>query len=125
MKKIIHTSKAPEPIGPYNQAVLAGNLLFVSGQVPVNPSTGKIDSKDIQHQAKQVLENVKAVVEQAGLEMENIIKASIFITDMGNFAKVNEVYGQYFKKDEPARECIQVAGLPLGADVEISVIAVK
>ncbi len=125
MKKIIHTSKAPEPIGPYNQAVVAGNMLFVSGQVPVNPSTGKIDSKDIQHQAKQVLENVKAVVEQAGLEMENIVKASIFITDMGNFAKVNEVYGQYFKKDEPARECIQVAGLPLGADVEISVIAVK
>lgn len=125
MKKIIHTSKAPEPIGPYNQAVFAGNMLFVSGQVPVNPATGKIDSKDIQTQAKQVLENVKAVVEQAGLEMENIVKASIFITDMGNFAKVNEVYGQYFKKDEPARECIQVAGLPLGADVEISVIAVK
>lgn len=124
MKKIINTSKAPQPIGPYNQAVMINDMIFVSGQVPVNPETSKIP-EDIQEQTKQVMENIKAILEEAGLTMKNVIKASIFISDMNNFAKINEIYGQYFTEEEPARECVQVARLPLDVDVEISVIASK
>lgn len=125
MKKIINTAKAPQPIGPYNQAVMVNDMIFVSGQVPVNPATGKIISNDIQEQTQQVMENIKAILEEAGLTMKNIIKASIFISDMNNFGKINEIYGKYFTEEAPARECVQVARLPLDVDVEISVIAAK
>jgi 2-iminobutanoate/2-iminopropanoate deaminase len=124
MKKIITTSGAPKPIGPYSQAVMVNNTLYVSGQVPVNPLSGKIESEDIAVQTKQVMENIGAILKEAGMSFSNVIKASIFIMDMGNFAKINEVYGSYFTVDFPARETVQVAKLPLNANVEISVIAV-
>lgn len=125
MKNIIMTNDAPKPIGPYSQAVLANNLLFVSGQIPLNPATGKVDSTDIKIQTKQVMENIKAILTASNMNFTNIIKTSIFITDMNNFSQVNEVYGSYFTSDFPARECVQVCKLPLGVDVEISVIATK
>lgn len=125
MKTIIKTENAPKPIGPYNQAIKTGNMLFVSGQIPVNPATGKVDSKDIVWQTTQVMENIKAIVLEAGFTMNDIVKTSIFISDMNNFAKINETYGKYFDSNAPARETIQVARLPLDVDVEISVIAAQ
>jgi 2-iminobutanoate/2-iminopropanoate deaminase len=124
MKKIISTSNAPKPIGPYSQAVLVDNTLYVSGQIPVNPATGSFDP-EIKVQTNQVMKNIEAILLEAGLGFENIVKTSIFIIDMNNFAQVNEVYGSFFKSDFPARETVQVSKLPLGVDVEISVIAVK
>ncbi|NVO02632.1 MAG: RidA family protein [Bacteroidetes bacterium] len=124
MKKIISTPKAPKPIGPYSQAVLVDNTLYVSGQIPVNPETGSFDP-EIKVQTNQVMKNIEAILLEAGLGFENIVKTSIFIIDMNNFAQVNEVYGSFFKSDFPARETVQVSKLPLGVDVEISVIAVK
>ncbi|MEO3404014.1 RidA family protein [Mucilaginibacter sp. CAU 1740] len=125
MKTIINTNNAPAPIGPYNQATLAGGFLFVSGQIPMDPLSGEIISSDIKAEATQVMENLKAILTEAGLTFDNIVKTSIFLTDMQNFAQVNEVYGTYFTADFPARETVQVAGLPRGVNVEISVIAVK
>jgi 2-iminobutanoate/2-iminopropanoate deaminase len=125
MKKVINTSNAPAPIGPYSQAVVAGGLLFVSGQIPSNPATGEIVSGDIKIEAKQVMENIKAILTEAGLDFNHIVKTSIFLTDMGNFAQVNEVYGTYFTKQFPARETVQVAALPKNVNVEISVIAIN
>lgn len=125
MKTIIKTENAPKPIGPYNQAIKTANMLFVSGQIPVNPATGKVDSKDIVWQTTQVMENIKAIVAEAGFTMNDIVKTSIFISDMNNFAKINETYGKYFDSNAPARETIQVARLPLDVDVEISVIAAQ
>ena len=124
MKRIINTTKAPKPIGPYSQAIMANNTLYVSGQIPVNPISGKIDSTDIEAQTKQVMENIEAILKEAGMNFNNVVKTSIFIMDMANFSKINAVYGSYFTSDFPARETVQVAKLPLGADVEISVIAV-
>jgi 2-iminobutanoate/2-iminopropanoate deaminase len=124
MKKIIHTEKAPKPIGPYNQAVMANNTLYISGQIPLNPATSELVKGDIQLQARQVMENLKAILLEAGLDFGDVVKCSIFLTDMKDFPKVNEVYGKYFTEDPPARETIQVAGLPMGVDVEISCIAV-
>ncbi len=124
MKKIITTSNAPKPIGPYSQAVLVNNTLYISGQIPVNPISGKIESEDIKVQTKQVMENIGAILKVAGMNYTNVIKTSIFIMDMGNFAQMNEVYGSYFTSAFPARETVQVAKLPLNANVEISVIAV-
>ena len=125
MKKIIQTSKAPAPIGPYNQAVLANNMLFVSGQVAINPANGNFILTDIKSETKQVMENIKAILEEAGLNMDSVVKASIFLSDMNNFSEVNEIYGSYFTSDFPARETVQVACLPKDVNVEISVIAVK
>jgi len=122
-KKIIETKSAPAPIGPYSQAVQAGNLLFVSGQVPIDPATGNVVQQDIQAETKQVMENIKAILNEAGMDFTNIVKTTIFLTDMGTFAQVNEVYGSYFKSNFPARETVQVSALPKAVNVEISVIA--
>ncbi|MDY7395106.1 RidA family protein [Aureibaculum sp. 2210JD6-5] len=126
MKKIITTSKAPAPIGPYNQAVMINNMLFTSGQVAFNPENGKLILDDIQSETKQVMENLKAVLAEAGLTFENVVKTSIFIADMNDFTKINETYGSYFNDETaPARETVQVARLPRDVNVEISMIAVK
>ena len=125
MKTIINTVNAPAPIGPYSQAVVTGNLLFVSGQIPMDPATGEIISADIKAEAKQVMENLKAILTEAGSGFDHIIKTTIFLTDMQTFAQVNEVYGSYFTADFPARETVQVSALPKGVNVEISVIALK
>ncbi|WMI64652.1 RidA family protein [Aestuariibaculum sp. YM273] len=126
MKKIITTTKAPAPIGPYNQAVLSGNTLYTSGQIALNPETGELVLDDIKIETKQVMENLKAVLEAADMTFENVIKASIFISDMGEFVNINDVYGSYFNEaTAPARETVQVACLPKNVNVEISVIAVK
>ena len=126
MKKIIFTEKAPAPIGPYNQAVSFGNTLFTSGQIAIHPETGELILDDIETETKQVMENMKAVLEEAGMTFENVIKTSIFVMDMNNFAKINTVYGSYFnEKTAPARETVQVAGLPKNVNVEISMIAMK
>ncbi|AXG74790.1 RidA family protein [Flavobacterium arcticum] len=125
MKKIIFTDKAPAPIGPYNQAVLTGNTLYTSGQIALHPETGELITSDIETETKQVMKNMKAVLEAAGMNFENVIKATIFISNMGDFAKINSVYGTYFnEKTAPARETVQVACLPKNVNIEISMIAV-
>lgn len=126
MKKIIQTSKAPAPIGPYNQAVQTGNMLFTSGQIAIDPNTGELTISDIHEETHLVMQNLKAVLEEAGMTFENVIKTSIFISDMNNFTKINEVYAQYFNNETaPARETVEVANLPKFVNVEISAIAVK
>ncbi|MFH0895480.1 MAG: Rid family detoxifying hydrolase [Bacteroidota bacterium] len=125
MKKIIHTQAAPVPLGPYSQAVKAGDFLFVSGQVGINPAVGKIDAENIQDETKQVFKNIEAILKEAGMELSDIIKATIFVTDLGDFSAVNEVYATFFKKDFPARETAQACKLPAGAKLEISVVAFK
>lgn len=126
MKKIINTSKAPAPIGPYNQAILTGNMLFTSGQIALNPTTGELVLSDIKAETTQVMENMKAVLEAAEMTFENVVKTSIFISDMNNFGQINEVYGTYFDSaTAPARETVEVANLPKFVNVEISMVAVK
>jgi 2-iminobutanoate/2-iminopropanoate deaminase len=124
-KTIISTANAPEPIGPYNQAVLSGNLLFVSGQICINPVTNELKNKDIQEETHQVMHNLKAILQKAGMTFANVVKSTIFITDMQQFGQINEVYGKYFESDFPARETVQVSALPKFVNVEISMIAVK
>lgn len=124
-KKIIRTDNAPAPIGPYNQAVQYGDMLFISGQIPMDPKTGDLVQSDIKAETKQVMENLKAILDEAGMNFGNIIKTTIFLMDMGQFAQVNEVYGSYFGEGAPARETVQVSGLPKGVNVEISMIAGK
>ena len=126
MKKIIFTDKAPSPIGPYNQAVLVGNTLYTSGQIALNPTTMELVLDNIETETKQVMENMKAVLEAAEMTFENVVKTTIFIMNMEDFARINSVYGSYFdEKIAPARETVQVAFLPKGVNVEISMIAVK
>jgi 2-iminobutanoate/2-iminopropanoate deaminase len=125
MKQIINTTNAPKAIGPYSQAALYNGMLFVSGQIPINPANGELVTGDIKNQAIQVMENIKAILTEAGMDFSHIIKASIFLSDMGNFGVINEIYGSYFTENPPARECIQAACLPRNVDVEISVIAGK
>lgn len=126
MKKIITTKKAPAPIGPYNQAVLTGNILYTSGQIAFNPETGALVLDDIKSETKQVMENLKEVLAAAEMTFENVVKTSIFISDMHNFGEINAVYGAYFNQETaPARETVEVANLPKFVNVEISVIAVK
>ncbi|AXT53916.1 RidA family protein [Aquimarina sp. BL5] len=126
MKKIITTSKAPAPIGPYNQAILNGNTLYTSGQIAINPETGELVMDDIKTEAEQVMQNLKAILDEVNMTFENVIKTTIFLSDMNNFSKVNEIYGNYFDEDTaPARETVAVAALPKFVNVEISVIAVK
>ena len=123
-KKIIRTDNAPAPIGPYNQAVAVGNMLFVSGQIALDPKTGELLQGDIQAETRLVMENLKAILTAAGTEFSKVIKSTIFLMDMGQFARVNEVYGSYFENETaPARETVQVSGLPKGVQVEISVVA--
>jgi 2-iminobutanoate/2-iminopropanoate deaminase len=125
MKKIIFTEKAPAPIGPYNQAVQTGNTLYTSGQIAINPGTGDLVLETIELETKQVMENLKAVLEAAGMTFENVIKTTIFISNMNDFVSINTVYGSYFnEKTAPARETVQVACLPKNVNVEISMIAV-
>lgn len=124
MKKIINTPNAPAPIGPYNQAVLSGNMLFTSGQIAIDPITGNLVIDDIALETKQVMENLKAVLTEAGMDFSHVLKASIFISDMDSFSKINEVYTTYFDEETaPARETVQVANLPKYVNVEISMIA--
>lgn len=124
MKKIITTTNAPAPIGPYNQAVLAGNMLFVSGQIPLNPESGELISGNIKLETEQVMENLKAILEEAGASFAHVVKSSIFLSDMNTFADVNAVYGNYFDEETaPARETVEVANLPKFVNVEISVVA--
>ncbi|PQJ73467.1 RidA family protein [Polaribacter butkevichii] len=126
MKKIITTTKAPAPIGPYNQAALSGNTLYTSGQIAINPNTGKLVLDSIKEETTQVMENLKEVLAAADMTFENVIKTSIFISDMNNFGEINEVYGNYFNEETaPARETVEVANLPKFVNVEISAIAVK
>ena len=125
MKKIIFTENAPAPIGPYNQAVLKGNTLYTSGQIAINPATGELVTDTIEVETEQVMQNMKAVLEAAGMTFENVVKTTIFIMDMNDFGKINTVYGSYFnEKTAPARETVQVACLPKNVNIEISMIAV-
>ena len=123
MKKIISTDTAPAAIGPYSQAVQIGDMLFTSGQIPLNPQTMKVETDDISAQTKQVMENIKAVLAAADFSLENVVKCTIFLADMNDFAKVNEVYGAYFAQNPPARSCVEVSRLPLDVKVEIECIA--
>ncbi|MDC6366815.1 MULTISPECIES: RidA family protein [Flavobacteriaceae] len=126
MKRVINTPNAPAPIGPYNQAVFSGETLYISGQIPMNPETGELIKGDLQKETMQSMENLRAILEEAGLSFEHVVKASIFITDMNAFGMVNEVYASYFDPNTaPARETIEVANLPMFVNVEISMVAVK
>jgi len=125
MKSIIKTDKAPAPIGPYNQAVLAGDFLFVSGQIAMNPETGDLVTSDIESETHQVMRNIKAILNEAGLDLSNVVKTTIFLADMNDFAKVNSVYGSYLTDKFPARETVQVSVLPKNVNIEISVTAYK
>jgi len=131
-KKIVTTSQAPLPIGPYNQAILVANpdasmrdTLFISGQICINPVSGTLKNKDLQEETHQVMHNLRAILQQAGMHFSHVVKTTIFITDMNRFSEMNEVYGKYFDGDFPARETVQVSALPRFVNVEISMIAIK
>ena len=126
MKKIYNTSNAPSPLGPYNQAVMAGNMFFTSGQIAINSKSGELVINNVKDETKQVMENLKVVLNTANLDFTNVVKTSIFITSMNDFNDINDVYGSYFEKgQEPARETLEVAKLPAGVNVEISMIAIN
>ena len=122
-KKIIVTQKAPEPIGPYSQAIQSGNMLFVSGQIPLDPATNQIITGGIGEETDQVMQNIGAILKAAGTDFTKVLKCSIFVNNMADFGAINEIYGQYFQSDPPARETVEVSGLPKGVNVEISCIA--
>ena len=126
-KQIINTPSAPAPIGPYNQAILAGDILFISGQICIDPSTGALQNQDIQQETHQVMHNLRSILTAADMSFHHVVKTTIFITDMNRFSEINEVYGKYFDSNSsfPARETVQVAALPKFVNVEISMIAVK
>ena len=123
MKQIIATEKAPAAIGPYSQGVKIGNLVYTSGQLPLNMKTGELELNDIKAATKYCLENVSAILEAAGTSINNVVKATVFVTDLNDFAAVNEAYGEFFKENPPSRSCVQVAALPKGVHVEIEAIA--
>jgi len=123
-KKVVQTEKAPKAIGPYSQAIQAGNFLFLSGQIPIDPKTGELVKGDIRKQTQQVLENIKGILESQGLGMENVVKSTIFLKDIANFNQVNEVYATYFPSSPPARSTVEVAKLPRDADIEIEALAI-
>lgn len=125
MKTIINTDKAPAPIGPYSQAVKTGGILFVSGQIALNPETNQLTAGSIAEETRQVLKNLEAILHKAGFAFSDIVKTTIFLSNMAHFTEVNEIYGSYFEKDFPARETVAAAGLPKNVNVEISVIAAK
>jgi 2-iminobutanoate/2-iminopropanoate deaminase len=122
-KTIVHTDKAPAAVGPYSQAVKIGELVYTAGQIALDPATGQIVEGDVQAQTEQVLQNLRAVLKAAGSSLKNVVKTTVFLQDMGDFAAMNEVYGRYFTKNPPARSAVQVAALPLGAQVEIEAVA--
>lgn len=124
-KKVINTSNAPAPIGPYNQAIFVGDTLYISGQICIDPSTGELKNKDVQEETHRVLQNLKAILQAASMNFGHVVKTTIFITDMNKFSEINEVYGKYFDGEFPARETVQVAALPRFVNVEISMVAVK
>ena len=124
MKEIINTDKAPSPVGPYNQSIKSGKLLFVSGQIPIDPATGALVEGSIGEETEQVMKNLQAILTEAGLTFEHVLKASVFVSDMNNYSKINAVYARYFNEETaPARELVEVANLPKFVNVEISVIA--
>ncbi|MFP3089007.1 RidA family protein [Treponema sp. TIM-1] len=125
MKNAIITEKAPKAIGPYSQGIDAGSFVFTSGQLPVDMAAGTLEKEDIKKAAKNSLENCKAILEQAGLSLKNVVKTTVFMVDLSEFSAMNEVYGLYFPENPPARSCVQVAALPLGAKIEIEVVAAK
>lgn len=124
MKQIIYTADAPEPVGPYSQAVIAGNTLYCSGQIAIDPSTGKLSDGKITEQAHLCIKNIKNILKAANMNLNNVVKTSCFLKEMGDFAEFNEVYAQYFNENKPARSCVAVKELPKGALVEIEVIAI-
>lgn len=124
-KKVVYAAQAPEPIGPYSQAIQSGNILFISGQIAIERSSGNILTGNIEQETKQVMFNLEVILKEAGMDFSNVVKSSIFLKDMNNFPKVNEIYGQYFKTQPPARETVEVSRLPKDVNVEISCIAVK
>ena len=124
-KTIVNTKSAPAPIGPYNQAVIAGNTMYISGQICLDPATGNLKNRDIQDETHQVMQNLKSILSEAGMNFSNVVKTTIFITDMHRFSDINEIYGKYFEGNFPARETVQVSALPRFVNVEISMIAVK
>lgn len=123
MKQIINSSKAPAPIGPYSQAVKAGSTLYISGQIAIDQESGDLITSSIEEETEQVMKNLSFILDEAGLSFNNVLKCSIFVSDMGNFAKVNAIYGKYFKENPPARETVEVSCLPKNVNVEISCIA--
>ena len=125
MKQIITSKNAPAPIGPYNQAVLANGMLFISGQIAINPVTGDMVTADIVTETKQVMNSLSAILTEAGMDFSNVVKSTIFVKDLNNFAAVNKIYGEFFPANAPARETVEVSRLPKDANVEISCIAVK
>ena len=124
-KRIIQTSSAPAPIGPYNQAVMVNGSLYISGQICIDPATGQLKNRDIQEETHQVMQNLRNILHEAGLKFQDVVKTTIFLTDMNRFGEVNEIYGKYFEGDFPARETVQVSALPRFVNVEISMIAVQ
>ena len=124
-KSVVYSDQAPEPIGPYSQAIQSGNMLFVSGQVAIERSSGNIITTDIESETRQVMVNLEKILQAAGFDFSNVVKSSIFLKDMNNFPKVNAIYGEYFKTNPPARETVEVSRLPKDVNVEISCIAVK
>lgn len=123
-KQMVFTEKAPKAIGPYSQAIKVGNMVFTSGQLPLNPETGELIQDSIKSEAKQALENLKAVLEETGASLNDVVKVTVFIKDMNQFGEINEVYGQYFTDHKPARSCVEVARLPKDANIEIEAVAV-
>ncbi|MFL5774397.1 MAG: RidA family protein [Flavisolibacter sp.] len=124
-KKIIKTDNAPAPIGPYNQAIMVKDTLYISGQICIDPTSGNMKNKDFQEETHQVMKNLQSILQDAGMTFRNVVKTTIFLTDMNRFSEVNEVYGKYFETDFPARETVQVSALPKFVNVEVSMIAVK
>ncbi len=125
MNTVIYTKNAPEPIGPYKQAILAGNTLYISGQIPINPQTGELVSESYSKATEQVMKNISAILQAAEMTFDNVVRCTIFVADLAHFGEVNEVYGKFFGEISPSRECVQVAALPKGSLVEISAIAVR
>ena len=124
-KKVIKTDRAPNPVGPYSQAIMAGNTLYLAGQIAINPKSGEMVTDNIENEAQQVMDNLKAVLGEAGMSMDDVVKTTIYMTDLANFGKVNEIYGSYFGDMPPARVTVGVAALPKGANLEIAMVAVE
>jgi len=123
MRRVIYTPKAPKPVGPYSQGIIAGNYLFVSGQIPIDPETGEVIKGDFKTQVRRVLENIKAIVEASGASMKDVVKVTVYLKDINKFQEFNEVYKEYFKEEPPARSVVEVSNLPKNVEVEIDVIA--
>lgn len=125
IKKVLYTALAPEAVGPYSQAIASNGIIYTSGQIPVNPATGKVEATTIEEQTEQVMENLHIVLAQGGVAFDRVVKTTCFLADMNDFAAFNSVYGKYFPENPPARSCVQVASLPMGLKVEVEMIAVK